>query len=196
MLGLLNRFAQEAGADKALNGHGYTPLYEMLFRPRRVASILEIGVAGGQSMIMWRTAFPDARIFGIDIEPAPEELESAGIVTRQLDAGNAQALGNAAQELGPLFDVVVDDGSHRQSHQRMTLEVMWPHVSPGGLLIIEDLHTSTYGPEWSLYEAGVQTTVLKSFLQWERGIDLPDGAKRAFVFATNLGDSITGVLEK
>ncbi len=32
--------------------------------------------------------------------------------------------------------------------QLTSLEVLWPHINPGGIYAIEDIHTS-YLPEWS-----------------------------------------------
>lgn len=36
----------------------------------------------------------------------------------------------------------MDDGSHINAHQIKTFELLWPHISDGGLYIVEDCHTS------------------------------------------------------
>jgi demethylmacrocin O-methyltransferase len=47
-------------------------------------------------------------------------------------------LGRVVNSTGPL-DVVIDDGSHYSEHQRATFSLLWPHVKPGGIYVIEDL---------------------------------------------------------
>jgi len=42
---------------------------------------------------------------------------------------------------------VIDDGGHRPEQQINTFEVLYPHISPDGIYICEDLHTS-YWAEW------------------------------------------------
>lgn len=44
-------------------------------------------------------------------------------------------------EFGGL-DVLVDDGGHRMNQQLLTTQILWPHIRPGGLLVMEDVHTS------------------------------------------------------
>lgn len=40
------------------------------------------------------------------------------------------------------YDVVVDDGGHTMKQQLLSLKILWPAVSSGGVYIIEDLATS------------------------------------------------------
>src|SRR5690606_32935288 len=42
---------------------------------------------------------------------------------------------------GP-FDLVIDDGSHKNAHMLKSLEMIFPHLKPGGLYVVEDIHTS------------------------------------------------------
>ena len=39
-------------------------------------------------------------------------------------------------------DIVLDDGSHVASHQRISFDVLFKLLSEGGLYMVEDLHTS------------------------------------------------------
>mmetsp|Transcript_44028 Transcript_44028/g.99480 ORF Transcript_44028/g.99480 Transcript_44028/m.99480 type:complete len:456 (+) Transcript_44028:173-1540(+) len=43
---------------------------------------------------------------------------------------------------GGLVDVVLDDGSHLMRDQQQTLGALFPLVRPGGLYVMEDVHTS------------------------------------------------------
>ena len=44
-------------------------------------------------------------------------------------------------EMGGL-DIVLDDGSHRVSHQRASFEVLFPLLSQNALYVVEDMHTN------------------------------------------------------
>ena len=51
---------------------------------------------------------------------------------------------------GP-FDVIIDDGSHVPSHQKLTFQTLWPHLRPGGLYAVEDIETSFWAETKLLY---------------------------------------------
>ena len=40
------------------------------------------------------------------------------------------------------FDIVIDDGSHWYRDQSVSLDVLWPALSEGGVYLVEDVHTS------------------------------------------------------
>lgn len=112
--------------------------------------LFEIGVFEGGSLELWRDYLgADARILGIDIEP--ECANRVDPPNRVLIGSQADPdfLRSAAGELGRV-DVVVDDGSHQAQHQMISFETLFPLVEPGGLYIIEDMHTSY----WYAFEGG------------------------------------------
>jgi len=43
---------------------------------------------------------------------------------------------------GRAFDVIIEDGSHTMRDQQLNLALLLPLVKPGGIYVIEDLHTS------------------------------------------------------
>ena len=59
---------------------GYLPYYWRHFRDLRedVRNVLEIGVQSGRSLRMWEEFFPNATIYGLDIDPACREAAAAG----------------------------------------------------------------------------------------------------------------------
>lgn len=106
--------------------------------------IAEVGIYSGGSLRMWREYFgPKATIIGIDI--APETRKYIGqpeYGSPQIFVGNQ---GNASfwaefRKAVPRLDVLIDDGGHTMPLQETTLSQMWPHISPGGVYICEDLH--------------------------------------------------------
>jgi hypothetical protein len=154
----LDALALRHGADKSSKVHGYTRTYERHLAPLRQLPIvlLEIGIGGGASLRMWRDYFPQATVYGLDVEDC-RRLEACGIRTFQGSQSDEDVLERLLHRTGPL-DVVIDDGSHRWADQVAAFKKLYPHVKPGGLYAIEDLHTSY----WDRYESGEENTV--SFL--------------------------------
>lgn len=134
----LDPLAIKYGTDKASNLHNYTRWYENLLPPAdSYISLLEIGVSDGRSLRMWREYYPNAFIEGIDIDinkcPPIER-----VIFLEADQKNL-SFGESVK-----FDVIIDDGSHKWDDQIASFKSLWPHVSPGGVYVIEDLHTSYF----------------------------------------------------
>jgi cephalosporin hydroxylase len=122
----------------------YFPVYERHFAPWRGRSLtfLEIGVAKGGSLQMWRRYFgPLARIVGIDIDKRCKSHEAPGVHVRIGDQSDPGFLQSLIDEFGP-FDVVLDDGSHEMDHMRETFAFLYPLVPKNGVYMVEDLHTA------------------------------------------------------
>jgi hypothetical protein len=106
--------------------------------------ILEIGVMRGGSLQLWKEYFgAGCLVHGIDINPRCSQVEEADIRVHIGDQGDEAFLTNLGETVGP-FDLVIDDGSHRMEHQKLSLETLWPYVAEGGLYICEDTHTSYF----------------------------------------------------
>lgn len=145
---LANRF----GTDKGY-AHGYCGEYEKHLGPLRdePVRLLEIGIGGygaanrgGNSLRMWSAYFghPDARIVGVDIEDKKFLAEGDGrLIILQADQSDGDKMDEVGCFYGPL-DVVIDDGSHVQSHILASFLALFPHVRPGGVYVIEDLETA------------------------------------------------------
>jgi len=117
---------------------------------RRPLRLLEIGVAQGGSLQLWRKFFgSDAAIWGIDKNPACALAAGNHAEVRIGSQADPGFLRDVVAEMGGV-DVVLDDGSHRASHQRASFKVLFPMLSDGGLYGVEDLHTSYW---WS-FEGG------------------------------------------
>lgn len=131
----LCQLAEKYGTDKLYH---YTPFYDLLFRGIRgnVRAVLEIGVKDGASLRMWADYFPGAKIYGMDIKPAP--LNDDRIFAFFGDQSKEADLQHAG-ELGP-FDLIVDDGSHKANEQILGAVTLMPFVREGGLYIIEDVN--------------------------------------------------------
>jgi GT2 family glycosyltransferase len=142
----LNEIAVRTGTDKSDRHHGYTWVYEEYLAPLRdqPITLLEIGVADGASLKMWREYFPHARIYGLDRDPACRALAGDRIEVFVGDQSDARCLAEVIRRTGPL-NLVIDDGSHIGEHQIESFESLFPAVTEGGLYVVEDLHTSYWG---------------------------------------------------
>lgn len=166
----LSEIADRYSCDKGTRGpssrwgaNNYADIYQAYLHTRREEplSLLEIGLgvtgpnwdakivhggnSGGASMKMWSEYLPQAKITGIDINPA-HYLDTDRVKTYVVDQGCRKSLGNfLASHPDPSFDVIIDDGSHRADHQQVSLETLWPNLKPGGLYIIEDLNDRGFG---------------------------------------------------
>lgn len=124
----------------------YLPVYDAeLGRFQEIGApvrLLEIGVQNGGSLEIWEKFLPiGSRIVGIDINSACASLRFDGDVTVLIaDAADERALGSVLGDSA--FDVIIDDASHRPGDVIATFRATFPRLAPGGLYVIEDLHTA------------------------------------------------------
>ena len=163
------RSFRETGREAAKIAH-YFPIYEQYFERFREAPIalLEIGIHKGGSLAMWAECFPNARIFGVDINPDCKAFEDDRIKVFIGSQGDEGFLQWVAAETGPL-DIIIDDGSHLSKQQILTLQTLFPHLVDGGVYFIEDLVTSYdkyqyHDPEGGLGKPNTCISYLKSLI--------------------------------
>ena len=141
----LTEYGLEFQTDKAF-WHLYTPKYHEYFSKVRRGknNILEIGIGSthAPSLKMLASYFESSLIYAIDVKE--DYVRAANAIDRVraavCDSSDAPGL---ISELGAVnWDVIIDDGSHLGSHQKTAFETLFPLVSPGGIYICEDLHTS------------------------------------------------------
>jgi Methyltransferase domain len=128
------------GTDKSSLNHDYLRHYERILGHLRYEPItlLEIGVFHGGSLRMWSDYLEKARIIGVDIQP--ECAQYAGD-RREVEIGS-QADPDFLNDLGRRRQphVIIDDGSHQADHVILTFRTLFPHLRPGGIYIVEDMH--------------------------------------------------------
>lgn len=153
----LERLFEEYGTDKSR--HGYAPVYEALLMLRRLdrMNLVEVGIGTmipdayctmkgyvpshyrpGGSLRAWRDWLVNAHVFGVDFAP-DTQFSEARIATVQGDSRDPNIC-NLLDDAGArIFDVVVDDGSHKDDDQLRTLLTLWPHLAADGIYFIEDI---------------------------------------------------------
>lgn len=125
----------------------YFAVYEKLFAPFRGKAItfVEIGVLNGGSLFMWREFFgPDARIIGVDLNEGAKRWERDGFEIFIGNQADPAFWADFVRQVGKI-DLALDDGGHTFPQQIITVEALLPVMAEGGLLLVEDTHTS-YDP--------------------------------------------------
>ena len=144
----LLELAPSYGTDKHY-GHDYFNLiYDKVLTPLKydVKTFIEVGVFNGDSILLWRDFFENATIVGVDIDM----IRSAGPLSTkdlsridllEMDISKESNLESVCNKY-PNVDIILDDASHTMFDQQNTLAKLFKILKPGGLFILEDLHTS------------------------------------------------------
>lgn len=103
--------------------------------------VLEIGVCDGGSLQMWKEFFGSkSKIIGIDVN-SETYFEEPQIHIHIGNQADTEFLSFLVDKYGPP-DVLIDDGSHIQSHLNATFQFLYPLMRSGSIYFIEDTHTS------------------------------------------------------
>jgi len=122
----------DAGGDKGTL-HSYIPVYSE-YVTADTRSLLEVGVWEGHSLAMWEKYLPGARVEGIDVNLRRVKYP----VT--VHHGNATVRADVDRLIGDtVWDVIIDDGSHKVRDQVATFDLLWSKVSDGGKYFVEDV---------------------------------------------------------
>ena len=140
----LDELAIKHDTDKACGRHNYTRLYHHFFAPFRdqPITLLELGVAWGGSIRMWRDYFPNGTIIGVDTflecPTTIAALADVDVELLQVDQADPQLPELIYKDELPLR-IVIDDCSHIPEKTFASFEMLWPLVADGGFYAIEDL---------------------------------------------------------
>lgn len=122
----------------------YFSAYSELFSKYRGldCTFIETGVLGGGSLFMWRDWLgPNARVIGVDLNPASERWRDYGFEIYIGDQGDPEFWRDTLPKIGR-FDVLLDDGGHQSFQQIVTLTESIKYAENSCLIVIEDTHTS------------------------------------------------------
>lgn len=145
----------------------YFPVYEELLRQYRgkEITIVEVGVFNGGSLFMWRKYLgTKARIIGIDLNPKAKAWENHGFEIYIGDQANQYFWQEFFSKVGSI-DILIDDGGHTNLQQITTVHCAVPHIREGGILIVEDVHTSyfkEFGNPWKFSFANFAGKVVEA----------------------------------
>lgn len=177
----LRELALKYGTDKAggrdnPDRHEYCEAYEFFLGPMRHKkfTMVEIGVGGyhfidrgGEGLRMWREYFSKARIHGVDLHL--KSLVIPGVTIWCGSQDDPVFLKDLIAKVGPV-DVIIDDASHLNPLTLKTFEICFPLLAPGGLYVIEDVHSS-YWHEEGFGGGDHPDTVMNFFKQQADGLN-------------------------
>jgi hypothetical protein len=119
----------------------YLDIYDRHFAKfvGREVYVVEVGVASGGSLGMWREYFgARSHIHGVDIDPACKAHESESIKITIGDQADPM-FWKAFLSESPRIDILIDDGGHTARQQVATFESVFANIEPGGVYLCEDI---------------------------------------------------------
>lgn len=131
-------------AHHSFRGKSYLHHYDQHFAPfrQRVVNLLEIGVAKGNSLRLWRDYFPHGNIYGLDIDPDAKTAEGDRICVFIGNQNDCEFLETVGNRFPNGLDIIIDDGSHLLPYLLTSFRCLWPRVAPGGYYVLEDMGLS------------------------------------------------------
>lgn len=135
--------------------HAYTDFYEHFLGPWRnnVQGVFECGIGTtdqsiqsnmgsqgtpGASLRMWRDLFPNANIYGADIDKNVLFTEDR-IQTYWVDQTNRGSVESLSRSLPKDLDLIIDDGLHDATAAITLFKGVFGNLRPGGVYIVEDV---------------------------------------------------------
>ena len=136
--------------------HTYISIYSLIFGLNRfaVSKVLECGIGSnsenlksnmtksgkpGASLRVWRDFFPEAEIYGIDIDPKTLFQENR-IKTFEVDQTSARSINEFKAKIPNIeFDIVIDDGLHEFLAGKKLFSNLYSIVRNYGFYVIEDI---------------------------------------------------------
>jgi len=141
--------------------HTYIDYYSKIFDiyKKKEIRLLEIGVFQGGSLKLWETYFKKGIIYGIDTWSALKKrginspkflnvidmnigkghpiINESNIVIYTIDGTKEEEVNSVFRN--SVFDIVIDDGSHKIEDQISSFNIFYPKLKEGGIYIIEDV---------------------------------------------------------
>jgi SAM-dependent methyltransferase len=138
----LEEISKNYKSDKGEVYHNYLHIYEKYFSKYRnnLENFLEIGLWEGESIKMWREYFQTGNLVGADIL----DLSNIKLPNTQIhicDQSSISDLEGLIDKTYNQFDIIIDDGGHMMHQHQITLGCLFRYLKPGGVYVIEDLHT-------------------------------------------------------
>lgn len=131
------------GCDKS-SKHQYHLFYDNLFSKYESPKILEIGIFKGDSIASFLDHMPECEIYGFDIfervsiEEVRQRLNTNRVKLFKCDSKNTNSVNKIMKTLNIKFDIIIDDGEHTPSANRLTLRNFIPYLDDNGTYVIED----------------------------------------------------------
>ncbi len=105
-------------------------------------TLVEVGIGNGGSLFMWRKFLgKKAKIIGIELNPEAKKFEKYGYKIYVGDQSDPLFWKKFYKKIGKI-DILIDDGGHTNLQQITTFMESIENINKGGVILIEDTHTS------------------------------------------------------
>lgn len=144
----------------------YFEVYERYFSKYRgqKLNILEIGIAHGGSIQLWKKYFGDqVHVYALDINPECKSLEEENTTIFIGSQSDPVFLESIKTQL-PELDIILDDGGHTMLQQIVSFEHLYSKVKQGGVYMVEDTCTSY----WYEFHGGFRKP--SSFVEYSKNL--------------------------
>jgi len=163
--------------------HSYHIMYGIFLNLMKHHKIkfLEIGLGcdmfygPGASSRLWNAYLhKDSEIWMADIDKTcvqkySEQLKESNIKTLIGSQDSIETLKLWIQQSGGNFDIIVDDGGHKNTHIKTSFDYLWPTLKNGGFYFIEDMHVAYNVDAWQdRLENGL--TMPDHIFQWTKSL--------------------------
>jgi hypothetical protein len=117
---------------ETLKTHNYTIFYEKYLKKlkNKKIKILELGSHEGKGLAAFYHYFPNAKLYGANINPFQMRFDSKRIDEIYIDVSSKEIVQN----------VIIDDASHNLRDILLTLPILFKNLNRGGYYIIEDIN--------------------------------------------------------
>lgn len=140
------------GGDRMGDHHHYAVHYAKYLRrflEHRSPTVVECGILNGSGLALWSKLFPNAQLFGLDIDPSHFEQNLGNLLRlgafehsqphiSRFDQFDPDTSGLEQALKGQSIDIFIDDGFHSNEAITGTFAAVSPLLSPDFVYFAED----------------------------------------------------------
>ena len=139
----VNQYNQPMKRDSNLRiqGHNYAKFYDEFFfeKKNKELNILEIGSFYGNAAAALYFYFKNAKIYSADIFPDLFSYTSNRIKNFYVDSSSEKSITQNILKKDKKFEIIIEDACHAYKDQIISLFMLFPILSSGGIFITEEL---------------------------------------------------------
>ena len=139
----VNQYNQPMKRDSNLRiqGHNYAKFYDEYFfeKKDKELNILEIGSFYGNAAAALYFYFKNAKIYSADIFPDLFSYTSDRIKNFYVDSSSEKSITQNILKKDKNFEIIIEDACHAYKDQIISLFMLFPILSSGGIFITEEL---------------------------------------------------------
>ena len=139
----VNQYNQPMKRDSNLRiqGHNYAKFYDEFFfeKKNKELNILEIGSFYGNAAAALYFYFKNAKIYSADIFPDLFSYTSDRIKNFYVDSSSEKSISQNILKKEMKFEIIIEDACHAYKDQIISLFMLFPILSSGGIFITEEL---------------------------------------------------------